>query len=57
LQYLAIVSYNIICKFCPTVVFVRTRSGLPITGDLGVVLHLPRLPAADSGTEATSRSA
>jgi len=57
LQYFAIVSYNIICQFCPTVVFVRTWSGLPSTGDLGVVLHLPRLPVADSGTEATSGSA
>ena len=44
LQYFVIVSYNTICKFCPTVVFVRTQSGLPCTGDLGVVLDLPRPP-------------
>ena len=29
------------CKFCPALVFVRTWSGLPSTGDFDVMLYLP----------------
>jgi hypothetical protein len=32
---------RLFCKFCPALVFVRTWSCLPSTGDLGVMLHLP----------------